>query len=66
MSGKHFLHSYFSAKILNVFFLDIYHATFDPATDPDVAIRLIPDPNSAEDQMVKRLAEYHRWVLSSW
>ena len=39
---------------------DIYHATFDPASDVDVAMRLVPDTNSSEPVMVKRLEQYHR------
>lgn len=41
---------------------DIYHATFDPATEVEVAMRLVPDTNSAESVMIERLNEYHRWV----
>ena len=42
------------------FFSDIYHATFDPATEVEVAMRLVPDLNSAEPVMIQRLSEYHR------
>jgi hypothetical protein len=41
---------------------DIYHATFDPASEVDVAMRLVPDINSSEPIMVERLEQYHRWV----
>ncbi|XP_028407699.1 adenylate kinase 8-like [Dendronephthya gigantea] len=39
---------------------DIYHATFDPATEVEVAMRLVPDTNSAESIMIQRLNQYHR------
>ncbi len=41
-------------------FTDIYHATFDPASEVDVAMRLVPDANSAEPVMIERLNQYHR------
>jgi hypothetical protein len=43
-------------------FSDIYHATFDPASEVDVAMRLVPDTNSSEPVMIERLNQYHRWV----
>ena len=42
------------------YFSDIYHATFDPASEVDVAMRLVPDANSAEPVMIERLNQYHR------
>ncbi|XP_046844873.1 adenylate kinase 8-like [Xenia sp. Carnegie-2017] len=39
---------------------DIYHETFDPADDIDVAMRLVPDENSTEPAMVERLRLYRR------
>ena len=39
---------------------DVYHVTFDWPTDPIIVDRLVPDPNSTEEVMIKRLMEYHR------
>ncbi|CAB4021233.1 adenylate kinase 8-like, partial [Paramuricea clavata] len=41
---------------------DIYHATFDPASEVDVAMRLVPDTNSSEPVMIQRLNQYHRTI----
>ena len=47
-------------QYIMAYFSDIYHATFDPASEVDVAMRLVPDANSAEPVMIERLNQYHR------
>ena len=45
------------------FFIDVYHATFHPPNKVDVVKRLKIDPNSTEPIMLKRLGEYHRFIV---
>lgn len=41
---------------------DIYHTTFDLPSNPEIQSRLEEVPGYKEDEMVKKLIEYHRHI----
>ena len=45
-----------------MFFIDIYHTTFDLPPNPEIQSRLEEVPGYKEDEMVEKLIEYHRHI----